>query len=194
MKTITVSARAERIEKGSRFIGLSVPCTSRQDFKDSLSALQVSYKDASHIAYAYRVLDNSNIYVRAFDAGEPSGTAGKPILNHVLARDLVNVALVVVRYFGGTKLGAGGLVRAYSHAIRDLLEKVDIVEFTQYQTLKVRYAYPVKAALERTVAAHSGEVLITEYGSSLVSTIKVGEHKKAELSIALAELGEIISS
>lgn len=192
MKTIAVSGRTELMEKGSRFIGLSLPVSSIAEFNEALTALHKSYKDASHIAYSYRILakDGGGIRVRAFDAGEPSGTAGKPILNHLLGRDLVNVALVVVRYFGGTKLGAGGLVRAYGRTIGDLLEKVDIVEFTQYQTLKVKYAYPDKASLERLVADHSGDILITEYGSFLVSTIKVDTKQAERLRAALAAIAE----
>lgn len=193
MKTITAVARAQYEQKGSKFVGLSVPVCSRDAFAEALGGLKKSYKDASHIAYAYRIMEpDGTLRVRAHDAGEPSGTAGKPILAHIMGRDLVNVALVVVRYFGGTKLGAGGLVRAYSHAISDLLQEVEIVEFTQYQTLKVRYSYPDKAALERLVHDHKGEILITEYGSSLVSTIKVDKDKALELSSSLTALGTII--
>ena len=101
-------------EKKSKFYGYMLECTSEQEIKEVLEKLKKEHKKATHICYAYRL--KTPFAEKAVDDGEPSGTAGRPILNVLQKRDLQNVCVFIVRYFGGIKLGAGGLVRAYTKA------------------------------------------------------------------------------
>ena len=112
----------EQIIKKSRFIALSQNVTTEKEAKDFVESVRQKYYDARHIAYAYRLSDNEQIYQKSSDDGEPSGTAGKPILNLILNENLMNVCICVVRYFGGIKLGAGGLTRAYGNTASMLRE------------------------------------------------------------------------
>lgn len=104
---------AESVIKKSRFIAVGFPIASETDARDKIATLKKQFFDARHIAYAYRI-DNGQMFQKSSDDGEPSGTAGKPILNFMVKENIVNAIILVVRYFGGVKLGAGGLTRAYS--------------------------------------------------------------------------------
>lgn len=105
----------EQSIKKSRFIALSQFVKSENQAKEFVENVRIKYYDARHIAYAYRLEENGQIFQKSSDDGEPSGTAGKPILNLILNENLMNVCVCVVRYFGGIKLGAGGLTRAYGN-------------------------------------------------------------------------------
>lgn len=126
MGYVTVAKRVERTEmvKGSRFIALVVALESFAHIEEELSRVRAAYPDASHHCYAYRFEQ----HVRFNDDGEPGGTAGRPILEVLAKRELERSLAVVTRYFGGTKLGAGGLVRAYSGSVAKALDEAGIVE------------------------------------------------------------------
>jgi uncharacterized YigZ family protein len=110
--TIDQGSRAEYRDRGSLFIGLTFPVSSVEEFKEKLAAVKKEHPKAAHHCFAYRIGLDNNLY-RASDDGEPSGTAGKPILGQIDSRGLTNILLVVVRYFGGTLLGVPGLINAY---------------------------------------------------------------------------------
>jgi uncharacterized YigZ family protein len=110
--TIDQGSRAEYRDRGSLFIGLTFPVSSVDEFKEKLAAVKKEHPKAAHHCFAYRIGLDNNLY-RASDDGEPSGTAGKPILGQIDSRGLTNILLVVVRYFGGTLLGVPGLINAY---------------------------------------------------------------------------------
>ena len=110
----------EVIEKKSKFLGFLLSCQTENEIKDALEFLKQEHKKATHICWAGRL--KSPFYEKAVDDGEPSGTAGRPILNVLQKREMQNVAILVVRYFGGIKLGAGGLVRAYSKVAGELVK------------------------------------------------------------------------
>ena len=105
----------EHIEKKSKFIGYCFNVTSVMQVDDVICQLKKEHKKATHICYAY-MIKTGGVFAKAVDDGEPNGTAGKPILNVIERKNMFDVLIVVVRYFGGIKLGAGGLVRAYSKA------------------------------------------------------------------------------
>lgn len=107
-----------RVCKKSRFISVITLCESEQDVLRELKALHVQHPHANHIAFAYRLKVDSGIIQRVHDAGEPTGTAGKPIFQHIEGKNIINVLVVVIRYFGGVKLGVGGLTRAYGNAAK----------------------------------------------------------------------------
>lgn len=110
--TIDQGSRAEYRDRGSLFIGLTFPVSSVDEFKEKLAAVKKEHPKAAHHCFAFRIGLDNNLY-RASDDGEPSGTAGKPILGQIDSRGLTNILLVVVRYFGGTLLGVPGLINAY---------------------------------------------------------------------------------
>ncbi len=110
--TIDQGSRAEYRDRGSLFIGLTFPVSSVEEFKEKLAEVKKEHPKAAHHCFAYRIGLDNNLY-RASDDGEPSGTAGKPILGQIDSRGLTNILLVVVRYFGGTLLGVPGLINAY---------------------------------------------------------------------------------
>ncbi len=129
-------------EKGSKFISFVFPIQSEDEVKFNLEQLRKKYHDARHHCFAWVFGADKHRY-RAFDDGEPNHSAGDPILGQIRSRNLTNVLVVVVRYFGGTKLGIGGLIAAYRSAALNALEKCEIIEkeVTQLLTLKYDYAY-----------------------------------------------------
>lgn len=125
----TLGKRSEGLfkDKGSKFIAHALPITSEEEFKQELEALKKKYYDARHHCYAY-ILGFDREEYRANDDGEPSGTAGKPIHGQLLSHDLTDSLIVVIRYFGGTKLGVRGLINAYKFAALDAIQNNTIVE------------------------------------------------------------------
>lgn len=124
--TIEQSAEAEYKDRGSRFIAICFPAQSVEQFKKKLADIKVKYAKANHYCYAYIIGVDGNLY-RSSDDGEPSGTAGKPILGQIKSKNLVNVAVVVVRYFGGTLLGTSGLIQAYKQVTSFALQSTPIL-------------------------------------------------------------------
>jgi hypothetical protein len=127
----------EQIIKNSRFITRLVKITKKDEAEDILNNVKKEYPKATHYCYAYIVND----YKKASDDGEPGGTAGMPILNVLEKEDMTSVIAIVVRYFGGIKLGAGGLVRAYSSSVRDALKKADKILLIEGVQIKITIPY-----------------------------------------------------
>lgn len=127
----------EQIIKNSRFITRLVKITKKDEVEDILNNVKKEYPKATHYCYAYIVND----YKKASDDGEPGGTAGMPILNVLEKEDMTSVIAIVVRYFGGIKLGAGGLVRAYSSSVRDTLKKADKILLIEGVQIKITIQY-----------------------------------------------------
>ena len=128
MKTITGNTEAEIVEKRSKFISNLYYVETVEQAENKLKEIKKRYNDARHNCFAYRVCEKNTIVERASDDGEPSGTAGAPMLNLLSKSDLTNCLVIVTRYFGGILLGTGGLVRAYSEATKKALEIAKIVE------------------------------------------------------------------
>lgn len=127
----------EQIIKNSRFITRLVKITKKDEVEDILNNVKKEYPKATHYCYAYIVND----YKKASDDGEPGGTAGMPILNVLEKEDMTSVIAIVVRYFGGIKLGAGGLVRAYSSSVRDTLKKAEKILLIEGVQIKITIPY-----------------------------------------------------
>ncbi len=126
-KTIKNTSEGLYKEKGSKFFAFAFPVKNEEQIKEHIEELKKKHFSARHHCYAYRLGPDGSIW-RANDAGEPNNTAGKPILGQIQSKELTNILVVVVRYFGGTLLGAGGLIQAYKGAAADALEKADIIE------------------------------------------------------------------
>ncbi|MBO4470915.1 MAG: YigZ family protein [Clostridia bacterium] len=139
--TVAGSSREEIIINKSRFIGYAAPCASETDALSFLQKIKDEHKTATHHCYAYIIGENSGI-MRYSDDGEPGGTAGLPIMDVVRTRNIVNCCVVVVRYFGGTLLGTGGLVRAYSQSAQSALDAAGIVRMELTSLLSCTLPYP----------------------------------------------------
>ena len=127
-------------EKGSKFIASAFTVTSEDEVKKALAEVKKKYYDARHHCYAYMIGPEKDCF-RSSDDGEPSGTAGKPILNQILSKDVTNVCVIVVRYFGGIKLGVSGLINAYKTAAREALDNAVIVEKTVNEVYSLEFPY-----------------------------------------------------
>ncbi len=140
-KTIRQTAREEYIINKSRFIGHACPCQTEEQALAFLKRIREEYRDATHNCYAYVIGENAGI-MRYSDDGEPGGTAGLPMMEVLKARGVVNLCIVVTRYFGGILLGAGGLVRAYSHSCALALSaaQISVMELTQRVLFDVPYS------------------------------------------------------
>lgn len=137
-------------EKGSKFIATAFTVTSEEEVKAALSESRKKYYDARHHCYAFMIGPDKAAF-RSSDDGEPSGTAGKPILNQILSKDVTNVCIIVVRYFGGIKLGVSGLINAYKTAAREALDNATIVEKTVDEVYSLQFAYPLMNEVMRVM-------------------------------------------
>ena len=176
-RTAAGYGEAEYEDKRSRFIGHIKPVTSENEAKAFIDEMRRTYADATHNVFAY-VLREGNI-LRWSDDGEPGGTAGKPIMDVLTGRGLTNVLCVVTRYFGGIKLGASGLIRAYSHAAALALDEASVVDYTPFTVLTATVAYPLVSTLERFAESHG--VLITDraFAADVTFTFEVPEGNSA---------------
>lgn len=140
----TIKAPCEGIykEKGSKFLAFAFPVTSETEIKNHVNSIKKEYYDARHHCYAY-ILGPDKATYRANDDGEPSGTAGRPIHGQLLSKDITNTLVIVVRYFGGIKLGVSGLINAYKTATKDALDNAEVVEKTVNEIYRVEFEYPL---------------------------------------------------
>jgi uncharacterized YigZ family protein len=127
-------------DKGSKFLAYTFPCYHEEDLKEALSQIKEQHPKATHHCYAYRIGTDKNNH-RANDDGEPSGSAGRPILGQIDSFNLSNVLVIVVRYYGGTNLGVSGLINAYKKAAADAFNQATIVEMEVMQEIRVSCTY-----------------------------------------------------
>jgi len=193
-RTLLQSAAAEFVVNKSRFIGSGAPAGTEEAALALLSEIRQSHKDANHNCYAYIVGANMGV-MRYSDDGEPGGTAGLPIIEHMKSRGITNCLVVVTRYFGGIKLGGGGLVRAYSDAVAQAIEAAGIREVRLCRLLRVDVDYAEAGVVEnqlRTLELPSGALLAVtdvEWGAASAHiTVGVDERAVAEFEEALQTL------
>ncbi len=171
----------EDMIKKSRFIGFIAPCDNEAAAIKHLQQLHQQYANASHIAFAYRIKTEKGIIYRFHDAGEPSGTAGKPIFQHLEGKDLINVLIAVIRYFGGIKLGAGGLTRAYGNTAKKVLEATETYPYIAFSTLSVELHYNQFQAFEYQLKKLHGKILGKEFADTIKLNIKLPASHVADL-------------
>lgn len=173
------------VERKSRFIGIAYPLTSAEQAQESIAQIQRQYWDASHVCYAF-VLGMHHETQRSSDAGEPSGTAGRPLLNALLKSSLSDACVVVVRYFGGTLLGVGGLIRAYGTTGQAALSAAGIVTYLPYHTLIVTADYSMLGALRQHVTQLDWPIANIEFSEEVRLTVLVPPGHDAEASAEVA--------
>lgn len=173
-KTVEKEANDFFIEKKSKFIGYAKPVKTQEDALEFISKIKSKHWDATHNVYAY-VLRENNIQ-RYSDDGEPSGTAGVPVLDVMLKESLVDVCVVATRYFGGTLLGAGGLVRAYSHTSKIALEAAGIITMAQCSIMSAEVDYSFYDRLNILLSDFSAVILDTSFSDKVCVEFSVKEN------------------
>ncbi len=163
-QTIKGDAQAQFVEQRSRFISFIWHVSSAGEVKDRIAALQKEYYDARHICYAY-MLGAERTDWRANDNGEPSGTAGKPILGQINSAGLSDVLIAVVRYFGGVKLGTSGLTEAYRLAAQQVIEKADVITAYVERNVTVLFTYNMTNVVMKAVKDLDVRIVSQDYGS-----------------------------
>lgn len=173
-KTVEKEASDFFIEKKSKFIGYAKPVKTQEEAVEFISEIKSKHWDATHNVYAY-VLRENNIQ-RYSDDGEPSGTAGVPVLDVMLKESLVDVCVVATRYFGGTLLGAGGLVRAYSHTSKIALEAAEIITMAQCSVMSAEVDYSFYDRLNILLSDFSAVILNTSFSDKVCVEFSVKEN------------------
>jgi uncharacterized YigZ family protein len=157
-KTISEPTEGIYKEKGSKFLAYAYPIRTEDEVKEHVQKLKKEYFDARHHCYAYR-LGGKGEQFRTNDDGEPSGTAGKPIFGQLLSHELTNILVVVIRYFGGIKLGTSGLIYAYKTATVDAIANAEIVERTIDEQLSISFGYTAMNDVMRIIKEEQPDII-----------------------------------
>ena len=171
-KTIDLAGEGIYSEKRSKFLAFAIPVQSTDDVKREVEAYQKKYYDARHVCYAYRLGGRRELF-RANDNGEPSGTAGKPILGQIDSRELTNVLVIVVRYFGGIKLGTSGLIVAYKAAAAEALDATEHIEKTINEEITLKFSYPLLNDVLRIVKEENPRIVEQVFDNECVVTLSI---------------------
>jgi uncharacterized YigZ family protein len=186
----TIESPAEGIykEKGSKFLAFSFPIDDEASIKEHLSFLRKKYHDARHHCYAWSLKPDRSLY-RVNDDGEPSGSAGKPIFGQILSRDLTQLLVVVVRYFGGTKLGVGGLISAYRSAASEALDHSKILECKVFDTMKLEFAYEQMNMIMKIIKDRQLEIKDQEFDMDCAMTLRSWKRNTEQVLDTFSKLG-----
>ena len=176
-KTLSAAAESLYKEKGSKFIGYLFPIQSIEQFEQELIKIKKAHPKARHWCYAYKIGPEAKVY-RVNDDGEPSGTAGKPIYGQLNSAEITDVACVVVRYFGGTKLGASGLIRAYKIATQDAVQQIQIITKWITEDITIHFDYGLMGTLLKALKDLKLDLAESDFGATPNLTLKV---KQSEL-------------
>lgn len=171
-KTIADVSEGLYTEKRSKFIAVALPVKTVEEIKEHLEVYQKKYYDARHVCYAY-MLGHERKDFRANDNGEPSGTAGKPILGQINSNELTDILVIVVRYFGGIKLGTSGLIVAYKAAAAEAIDAATILEKTVDDEVTVLFEYPFMNDVMRIVKEEEPEIVDQSYDMDCRMTLRI---------------------
>ncbi|WP_297478755.1 YigZ family protein [Thermococcus sp.] len=186
-KTLKGFGSARLIVKKSVFIGYASPAKTEEEARKFIAKIKNHHGDATHNVSAYIINDGRNFAVRYDDDGEPKGSSGKPILNVIQNRGLSNVVVVVTRYFGGMKLGYGGLVKAYSDAASRAIDKAGIVDVYETERFEATFPYNLFHAVKKTVEDAGGRIIWEEYGQLVKFTVETRKGEAERLMELLRE-------
>ena len=188
---VTVKGRGTHVTKvrGSRFLASVAPASSEEEAQEFVTQVCREHHQATHNCYAYRVGLGDLVVQRHSDAGEPAGTAGKPILEAIQDHQLTNAVVVVSRYFGGTKLGKGGLARAYKESAVSALEGAGLVTAVVTDDFPVSFPYRLTREVERLLKKHHARTVEGKYGQIVSLTLRVRRGHSDGLRKELAVIG-----
>jgi len=173
---LTIKTTTEGVfrDRGSKFLAFAYPIISDAEIKEIVARLKAEHPKANHHCWAMRLGTDRSVF-RINDDGEPSGTAGKPILNVLLSRDVTNLLIVVVRYFGGTLLGVPGLINAYKQAAIDVLNNATIIEKTVQDVYSLQFNHEQMNDVMRLIKEHNLNILSQQFDT--VCTLQIGIRK-----------------
>ena len=186
-KTILSPSEALYTEKRSKFIAIAYPVRTLDDIKLHIDAAQKKYYDARHVCYAY-MLGSKRTEFRSNDNGEPSGTAGKPILGQINSNSLTDILIIVVRYFGGIKLGTGGLIVAYRAAAAEAIAAAEQIEKTVDEEVTVLFEYPFMNDVMRIVKEEEPEIVAQSYDMDCSMTLRIRQSMMPRLRARLEKV------
>jgi uncharacterized YigZ family protein len=191
-KTLNLSSEGLYKEKGSRFIAIALPVHSTEEVKLKLDQLRKVYHDARHHCFAYRIGPEPG-EVRYNDDGEPSGTAGKPILGQIQSSGITNILIVVIRYFGGIKLGTGGLIRAYKSAARNAIENGEIVTLTWKVKIMISFPYEKMNTVMKIIKEENLHIIQQEMKefNCIVLEINKSSFEKIKTKLLSSEISDL---
>jgi len=170
-KTISKPSEGTYTEKRSKFLAFALPVRTVDEVKDIVKDYQKKYYDARHVCYAY-MLGPERTDFRSNDNGEPSGTAGKPILGQINSYGLTDILIIVVRYFGGIKLGTSGLIQAYKQAAIEALAVADVIEKTVDEDISFAFEYPFMNDVMRIVKEEEPQIIAQGYDTDCTMTLR----------------------
>lgn len=179
-------------EKGSKFIGLAVPCYTEAEAKQYIEQWRKEHYQSRHVCYAYRFGVDQKKY-RSNDDGEPNNSAGAPILGQIQSFDLSNILIGVVRYFGGTKLGVGGLINAYRTAAREALEAGEIVEVEVFEWIQLRFGYDAMPVVMNFIKQNQLNTKDQDFGNECSLKVLLPLKSAGHLRYELEELNNVES-
>ena len=174
-------------EKGSKFIGHLFPAEDKDAFETRLAEIKAEYPDATHHCFAWRI-NPSNLEEFVQDDGEPSGTAGLPILNQLKSHEAVNAGIVVVRYYGGTNLGKSGLIQAYGRSAEHCLQKTKLVPISLVWRVEVEYPYPKQNSIDKLMHRFDLEEAESTYAEKVTLILNCPVRYAEDLEKNLARL------
>ena len=186
-KTIFLSTEGIYKEKGSKFLSFAISVNSSEEVKELIKTFKKEYYDARHVCYAY-MLGAERKEWRANDDGEPSGTAGRPILGQINSRELTNILVIVVRYFGGILLGTGGLTTAYKEATSDALNQAEIIEKTVDEILTVNFEYILMNDVMHVIKDTNAQILHQTFDNQCSMVLSI---RKQEFSLLKDKMEKI---
>lgn len=188
LKTIKENVQAEIVEKKSRFIANIVYIQTEAQAEEELNRIRKKYYDAKHNCFAYSIITQTGIVNKSSDDGEPSKTAGAPILNIITKNELINVLVVVTRYFGGILLGTGGLVRAYSQSTQEVIKKAEFVIEQKGYELEITLNYNDFEKFKYFCKERKIEIINISYNEKIICSIELNNDEKDKLLDNLKEL------
>ncbi|RZA02549.1 MAG: YigZ family protein [Sphingobacteriaceae bacterium] len=176
-------------DKGSKFLAFAYPIRTEADIKSIIAKLKAEHTKANHHCWAMRLTPDRSVF-KINDDGEPSGTAGRPILNTLLSRDLTNILIVVVRYFGGTLLGVPGLINAYKQATDDALNKASVIEKTVNDIYTISFNYLQMNDIMRLVKEEDITIMHQQFDNDCTLQVSI---RKMQVNTVLAKFSKIES-
>ena len=180
--TIEKENSAEIVEKKSRFIANIYNVESKEDAEEKIKQIKKKYYDAKHHCFAFSIIEENGIIQKSSDDGEPSGTAGAPILNIIKSNNLQNVLIIVTRYFGGTLLGTGGLTRAYSEAAGKVVQQSELIQKEPGMEVNLEIDYNDNEKFKYYCQKNNVNIIKIEYAENILYKIELNEkeYKKIE--------------
>lgn len=189
-KTVRHASKGSYRAKGSKFIAFLIPVKNEAEIKNRLSDLRKEYHDARHHCYAYILGPNKSAY-RINDDGEPSGTAGRPIYGQLLSYDITNVLAVVIRYFGGTKLGVSGLIYAYKTATKEAIDANTIIEKFIQEKYQILFSHEAMNQVMKILKRESVEIVNHEFQNLNMITFRVRRGEADEMVSQLKKIDDL---